>query len=292
MRSALYIVLAAGCVALFQTTSAQDTEAAENADDTPVAVAADDADGGLSASPAGETASALPRDVHAGTVKSVERRESAVDWVNLDNRLLAGKPEPELDVPPDAIEQRPPAEGMCFVIVTVRLADGRSISRYDYRLRAGGTLVPCLALSIAGRPFDIRQWKYALPGEVRLLFECPADAPKANLEFALDSRIPQPTIAGITLIEEPEPAAAPVQTATQAEEQVDADETDAQAETAEANPEAPAPKKETKADRPGPAEKEPKPEPTPAKNKEPEKEPPPKEEPKKEKPKDDGALFF
>jgi outer membrane biosynthesis protein TonB len=254
------------------------------------ATAAEDAPASASAA---EPTPRLPREVHAGTLKAVERKEDPVEWVDLKNRLLADRFEPETDVPAEAVQQRPPAPGACYVIVTILLRDGRSISRYDYRLRVGDTAYPCLALSVAGRPFDVRQWRYALPGEVRLLFECPADAARADLEFALDTAVPQPAVRGIALREEPGAATAVGAAGTDESAPSTPKKNDVNAP----NRPTPAPAKEkivrnnkqkspTKSAKPAPAEKktgakaEPKP---------PEKKAAPE---KKKQEKDEGELFF
>ncbi len=171
-----------------------------------------------------ESGFALPVPIHAGSLIAVETSDLAVSWIDLDNALLAKLFDPdEGKLPDDAVVLRPASPGTIYAILTIQLKKGRSLSRYDYSLVAGGETRPCLALASDDAPYDCRRWKVdGGPGQVYLLFEVPADAAEASLEFAMDCTIPQRTVTGIPLKTGPEksapgrPASVPVKTTPKA----------------------------------------------------------------------------
>lgn len=274
----LLCVLTVATVCLGQEEEASgDAPAADNEEVQPDENALEEIEDDVTADEA-DPAPALPREVHCGTLKAIERSLDPVDWIDLDKVLLQGQFEPEATVDESTITQRSPADGMAYVIVTASLKDQRSVSRFDYILRSAGQTFPCLAMSVAGRPFDQRQWKYDLPGEVRLLFECPLEARTVTLDFALDTAIPQPALAALAIIE-PEPHAEPAPDESDTEDETP-EQTTREPTEAASEPD----KGDTKAKEPAKPEPEPK-------GKAAEPKPKPKPAEKKESKADDDVLF-
>ena len=142
---------------------------------------------------AAETVATLPLVVHCGKLLRVERVPGPLPWVDAE-RLLA---EGNLDAgtgDKDAIVQREPAAGTCFAVVVFEVARDRSLSKYDYRLDAGGKAYECLGLGAGENAADSRRWKVATPGEVRMLFQVPADQTAVHLVPALTSSVPLRTV--------------------------------------------------------------------------------------------------
>lgn len=148
------------------------------------------------------TPTALPLKVHAGTLMTVERVQSPVRWIALDTVLAKADLDPET-VDEDALVDRPPAAAQCYAVWTLELESGRSVSRYDYRLRHAGGTVPCLAMRRGSRPYDRRILTLTGPERASLLFEVPADAQHVSLEFALATTVPQPGATGIPFGDQP-----------------------------------------------------------------------------------------
>jgi len=140
----------------------------------------------------------LPAATHFGEVLSVARSDAAVQWVNLEKVLKAKEFVPGLAVDDEAIDSRAPADGKAFGVLSVRVAQGRSLGRYDYVLKSGANASPCLALREGDGPFDVRRWVVEPEGtgaEVQMLFELSADTDRAWLECALPTTVPQARVA-------------------------------------------------------------------------------------------------
>lgn len=146
----------------------------------------------------------LPVVVHSGKLLRVERVTGALPWVDTERVLAAGN----LDAGTggaEAVVSREPGAGQCFAVAVLEVTGERSLSKYDYRLDAGGKAYACLGLGAGGNPFDARRWKVATPGEVGMLFQIPAEQTVVHLVPALTSSVPLRAVRGIAFA----PAAAP-----------------------------------------------------------------------------------
>jgi hypothetical protein len=138
----------------------------------------------------------LPVVVHSGKLLRVERVTGALPWVDTERVLAAGN----LDAGTggaEAVVSREPGAGQCFAVAVLEVTGERSLSKYDYRLDAGGKAYACLGLGAGGNPFDARRWKVATPGEVGMLFQIPAEQTVVHLVPALTSSVPLRAVRGI-----------------------------------------------------------------------------------------------
>jgi hypothetical protein len=126
----------------------------------------------------------------------VERLEGTVKWIDLDTVLANGALDPE-DVDEDALRDRPPKDAHCYAVWALDLKRGRTLSRFDYRLRHAGGVSPCLALRRGVRPYDPRVLELRGPDRASLLFEVPAGTDRITLEFALAATVPQPKVENL-----------------------------------------------------------------------------------------------
>ena len=253
--------------------------------------------------------------VRPGTIMYVIVDKTAVEWLELDKLLLAGKFEPQ-EPHREARTQREPAENNAFAILGIDLEEGQSLGKVDYALRVGGKTYPCLGLASEQRAFDPRRWQFVAQGSgtfARMLFEIPLPGRRitATLVPQLDLTIPEPdreipiTPPGLPAEEEVEdaspdeqktpPEEAPARTTGEKEEAEQKEESEEEAPPPPAPDEAEAPdgRQEKEEEEPAEKKKEPpedKPEPKPAPEKKPEpeeeKEDPPEEEEKND---DDGG---
>jgi len=207
MTAGLTAVVLAGVTAGLVAADA----AAGAAPATPAAGLFGGAGGGTRGEPvtaAVARAATLPAAVHCGTLQRVERVTGSVPWIDLQRVLADGN----LDAgtgSADAARQRPPADGMCFAVMTFSLARGRTLSKYDYRVDAGGKAYECLGVATGDGPFDARRWKVETDGEARLLFEVPAAQATLHLVPALTTAIPMRAVRGVPFAAAAAAAAAP-----------------------------------------------------------------------------------
>ncbi len=172
------------------------------------------------AAPAAEAVAVLPLAMHCGKLVRVDRVTGALPWIDLDRVAAEGNLEAGTGGK-DAVIQREPGAGLCFAVAVFELTRDRSLSKYDYRIDAGGQAHECLGLGTGSNPFDGRRWKVSTPGEVRMLFEVPADQAVLHLVPALTSSIPLRAVRGlafaeVTALAAPAPAAAPAAAPTAA----------------------------------------------------------------------------
>ena len=226
------------------------------------------------------TAGAFPYNIHAGKLTSLQRTTDAQDFVDITEALKKEELTPAETVPDYMRKSVPPEEGSVYVILTVSVEAGRSISIADYILSADGTECPCRGLTPQKADFfDPRCFKLNGPATAKLLFLCPENAENADLLPA--PGFPLATVKNLVLFKkaapESEPEAAPAEEDNPAAAAgADATETPAAAEETkpaakpEAKPEAkpaakPTPKPAAKPEaKPAPAKPEAKPEAKPA----------------------------
>lgn len=195
------------------------------------------ASGADPAAPGAATA-VLPAPLHCGALEGVERLPGPALCVDMERVLAEGNLEAGTGSP-DAVLQRQPAPGMCFVVAVFALAPDRTLSKYDYRLDAGGRAYECLGMAVSPEaPFDPRRWKAATAGEVRLLFEIPATEGTVDLVPALRTSIPMRAVRGLALPVPTVPGTGPEAPGTPADRAAPADSPAAPAAAAE--PPAPA----------------------------------------------------
>jgi hypothetical protein len=206
--------------------------------------------GGAGGAKAAEAVVALPAAVHCGALQRVDRLTGPVTCVDLPRVLAEGNLEAGTGSA-EATVERQPAAGMCFAVAAFSLLQGRTLSKYDYRIDAGGKAYECLGLAAGDGPFDARRWKAETPGDVRLLFEVPLDQGTLHLVPALATSIPMRGVRGIAFAVAPAttaPAAAPAEPAAPAAEPAKpaAEEAKPAAEPAKpaAEPAKPAPKRD------------------------------------------------
>lgn len=135
---------------------------------------------------------------HAGTLLKIERITDSVRLVNKTaaikgGLLLAGQNNSALAEDLEALE------GQVFIVLTVSLAGGRSISPFDYTLQVDAVDYPCLAMAQSNSSiFDFRFIECEGPNEIQLLFACPDSAYNAVLKSAY-SQLPVPVISSLVL---------------------------------------------------------------------------------------------
>ena len=190
--------------------------------------------------PASAPAPALPAALHCGQLLRLERVTLPVAWVDVARAAAEGNLEAGTGSA-ETTGQRAPADGMAFAVAVFEVKSGRSLSRYDYRLEVEGKRTDCLALAVGENPFDVRRWKVASAGEVRMLFEVPAEAPAVNLVAALNLSLPLRQIKGLAFA--PPVAAAPAALTPAAAATPPAAVAEATAAPAPAEPAKPAPAK-------------------------------------------------
>ncbi|OPZ26742.1 MAG: hypothetical protein BWZ02_01894 [Lentisphaerae bacterium ADurb.BinA184] len=121
----------------------------------------------------------------AGGIVRLILTEKPVEWVELDEALLAGKLLAEEAVA-SAQVLRAPDEGSVFLIAMVELGPGHSLGRYDYSLEVGTAVSECLAIAPREGAFDPRRHEVlddSSGTEVRMLFQlpCPTHSTDAAL---------------------------------------------------------------------------------------------------------------
>ncbi|NOY80701.1 MAG: hypothetical protein GXP31_06815 [Kiritimatiellaeota bacterium] len=135
--------------------------------------------------------------VRCGRIVGVRTTDKPVLWRDLDKVLAAGRFRPSETDDESTLTRRPPADGRVYVVVDIKLAKGRSIGKYDWKLAVGNEVVPCLALARDRLPFDARNWEYRYDTGLavfHLLFEAPADLNEASLVPALPLTLKEPAV--------------------------------------------------------------------------------------------------
>ncbi len=166
------------------------------------------------------TAGAFPFNIHAGKLTSLQRTTDAQDFVDIMEALKTNDLTPAETIPDYMRKNVPPEGGTVYVILTVSVEDGRSISIADYILSADGTECPCRGLAPQKADFfDPRCFKLNGPVTAKLLFQCPENAENCDLLPA--PGFPLASVKNLVLFKkaEPEPApeAAPAEEASPAE---------------------------------------------------------------------------
>ncbi len=150
----------------------------------------------------------LPVLFHAGRLDKLDRGSEPRKFILKEaalkqNRLVPGGNDGDL------VEEYSPDEDRVFVVLSISVYPGRSVSPSDYVLQVEGSEYPCLGMASAStQVFDFRLLDMQGPAEVLLIFSCLASARGATLKSA-HADMPIPAISGLVL-QEPEPEPAPV----------------------------------------------------------------------------------
>jgi len=138
-----------------------------------------------------------PKDIGCGEVINVGVSAAPVLWRDLDRLLLDERFEPSDADDETTLIRRPPRDGCVYLIVDVKLRPGRSIGKYDWKLKHGDRVWSCLAISRDRLPYDPRTWQIEYIDELtvyHLLFEIPKGIREGLLVFALPVTIPVPPV--------------------------------------------------------------------------------------------------
>jgi hypothetical protein len=162
--------------------------------------------------PVARAASSFPLKIHAGTIERMERLETTLPFVKLEEAVASGEQSAPEIVPGWLREERPAPAGLVYVVFTVAVLPERSLSRFDYALEADGQRYPCLGMALEqGAVFDGRRLEQRGAGIVKIAFACPATASDAAL-VSRYHEVPLNSVRDIVLIEkEPAPEAAAVE---------------------------------------------------------------------------------
>ncbi len=127
----------------------------------------------------------FPVPVHAGQLEKMERTSSAQAFVELHSALSNGNRAPAATAGDVTTRQIPPKKGSVYVVFTVSVEAGRSLSVSDYELSCNAMKTKCLGLALpAVNAFDGRLNLVKGPANVKMLFEAPEAAMKAALVAA------------------------------------------------------------------------------------------------------------
>ncbi len=135
--------------------------------------------------------------IRCGRIVGVRITDKPVLWRDLDKVLAAGRFRPSETDDESTLTRRPPATGRVYVVIDVKLAEGRSIGKYDWKLAFGDEVAPCLALARDRLPFDARNWEYRYDNGLavlHLLFEAPEGLEAASLVPALPLTLSEPAV--------------------------------------------------------------------------------------------------
>ena len=153
------------------------------------------------------TAGAFPYNIHAGKLTSLLRTTDAQDFVDFTEALKTNDLKPAETIPDYMRKNVPPEMGNVYVILTVSVEEGRSISIADYILSADGTECPCRGLASQKTDFfDPRCFKLDGPTTAKLLFQCPENAENCDLLPA--PGFPLAAVKDLVLFKKAEPAPA------------------------------------------------------------------------------------
>lgn len=175
------------CAWSFLSASLIAAEAAEApADEAAPAVVTADA----------SAAAALPTAVHGGRLLRLERLDTAVACIDMEQAIAAGHI--EAGSGDSALEaERAPAAGTCFAVAVFELDRGRSLSKVDYRLEVDGQAFDGIAMALGEAAFDPRRQVVTEPGVARVLFAVPSDAERVSLAPALLTTVPMRAVREI-----------------------------------------------------------------------------------------------
>ncbi|MFW5996727.1 MAG: hypothetical protein ACOCQP_01815 [Lentisphaeria bacterium] len=132
--------------------------------------------------------------IHAGEIVSLTTTTASVNWLELESLMLDGELEQGASAG-SAETERSPDDDKLFIIITVELAEDRSIGKYDYDLKVKGDVIECEGMARGeDEPFDPRTWQVEYDqGQtpVKLLYEVPRFGSEAVIDFipALDTTI-------------------------------------------------------------------------------------------------------
>lgn len=147
--------------------------------------------------PAEKEAASTEIAVWCGRITGVRTVSKPVLWRDLDKVLLAGRFRPSETDDESTLMRRPPVPGHQYVVIDFKLANGRSVGKYDWKLAFADEALPCLAMSRDLLPFDARNWEYRYSNGlavIHLLFEVPKKLSTATLVPALPLTLPEPAI--------------------------------------------------------------------------------------------------
>ena len=167
----------------------------------------------------------LPLDVPCGKLTGFVREEKAQRFVDFKRaadkkaqRLVDAEgaaateyDKPAETAPEELIVEREPETGMFYAIFTFEVAEGRTLSKYDYVLHPDpGTTQDCLEIGRAeGDFYDFRFRAVEGPGVYKLIFHCPKQAYDVKLGPANPVKLPFPPIGDFVINPRPAPPPAP-----------------------------------------------------------------------------------
>ena len=93
------------------------------------------------------TAGAFPYNIHAGKLTALLRTTDAQDFVDITEALKTNDLTPAETIPDYMRKSVPPEGGTVYVILTISVEAGRSISIADYIFSADGIECPCRGLA-------------------------------------------------------------------------------------------------------------------------------------------------
>ena len=127
----------------------------------------------------------FPVPVHAGQLEAMERTSSPQAFVELRSAWANGNRTPAMTAADVTTRDIPPKKGSVYVVFTVMVEAGRSLSVSDYELSCNGMKGKCQGLARpAVNAFDGRLNLVQGPARVKMLFEAPEAAMKATLVAA------------------------------------------------------------------------------------------------------------
>ena len=150
----------------------------------------------------------FPIAIHRGEIFSAEMSDSEQSMVDLDQMFVEGKFKSTPVFSNKQLISRPPLSGNQYIIITILLKAGRSISNYDYKLQISGIDHKCLSMRYNNPYFDQRMQviKAEKDGKkVDLLFEVPTlyDEEQVELKQALATTLTdKPVILPLKIVDD------------------------------------------------------------------------------------------
>lgn len=124
----------------------------------------------------------LPRQVHCGSLASIERIEGKCSFADLGPAFLKNAMSPQGHVPEDMRVMKAPGPGRVYAVLQFEVKQGRTLSRFDYILKSGDEKCECLGVALQpDAVYDLRRLSVEGPCRASLLFECASSAETACL---------------------------------------------------------------------------------------------------------------
>lgn len=149
----------------------------------------------------------LPCPCGPGTIVAFEKSTAAQQFVDFELAVKADQPMPADSRPDALLKSQPCPAGKVYLIFKVKVAEGRSLSKFDYMLETNTrqTLL-CREMGHGEADFfDFRLKAQTGPGDYRLIFECPKDVYEVKLCSSFLS-VGLPPVGDFVVNERPEGA--------------------------------------------------------------------------------------